>query len=375
MCLRQSVGKSRKPSIRRYRPSPRGPISQLRIVHLPVVSTRQKHPARLKSSMLKAAVEDNVDTLLGRLPKRLGNRRRQAHRGVTAILIGALAFGVFLATARIIRGPTSRPTAARVALEAGGAPLSSSPALPSAPFVAQPMSPEVLALEVRRVVIDAGHGGENLGTSGDGGLLEKDLSLDIAQRVRDLTAARGLEPLMTRTSDETLSLRQRADIANAQRGDIFVSIHLNSIRPSNKWGVETYYLGPTNDRERNAVAAIENQQPGYELADMQLLLQKIYTDARRDESRRLAEAVQQSLITALQSVDPTITDRGVKMAPFVVLSGTGMPAILAEVSCLSNVGEAQRLRTIQYRQTIAEALVSGIETFARQGSAVPNQKG
>src|SRR5262245_21816119 len=150
-----------------------------------MISPRQERPARLKASMLKAAVEDNVDTLLGRRPNGPGNRRRQAHRGLTAILIGALAYGVFLATARILHGPTSRPTAARVASEPVRATVSSPPTLPAAPFVAQPMSPEVLALEVRRVIIDPGHGGENLGTSGDGGLLEKDLSLDIAQRVRE----------------------------------------------------------------------------------------------------------------------------------------------------------------------------------------------
>ena len=99
---------------------------------------------------------------------------------------------------------------------------------------------------------------------------------------------------------------------------------------------------------------------------MRSLLERIYTDARRDESRRLAEAVQHALMRTVRKADPALTDRGVKMAPFVVLVATEMPAILAEVSCLSNAAEAQRLSTAQHRQTLAEALVSGIEAFVRE---------
>jgi N-acetylmuramoyl-L-alanine amidase len=163
-----------------------------------------------------------------------------------------------------------------------------------------------------------------------------------------------------------LSLRQRAASATGQRGDIFLSIHLNSIQPSSSCGVETYYLGPSNDAERNAIAARENEQPGYSLSDMRSLLERIYADARRDESRRLAQAVQEALMRTLRKSDPALTDRGVKMAPFVVLVATEMPAILAEVSCLSNTAEAQRLSTAQHRETLAEALVLGIHAFARE---------
>jgi len=94
------------------------------------------------------------------------------------------------------------------------------------------------------------------------------------------------------------------------------------------------------------------------------LLEKIYTDARRDESRRLAESVQRALVLNLRKTAPAIKDRGVKMAPFVVLIATEMPAIVAEVSSLSNEDDARQLNTAEYRQTIAEALVSGIQSFA-----------
>ncbi len=101
---------------------------------------------------------------------------------------------------------------------------------------------------------------------------------------------------MTRTADETLSLLERAATANRRHGDIFVSIHLNSLRPPERAGIETYYLGPSDGPEPDAIAAAENRHSGYSLSDMRSLLEKIYTDARRDESRRLAESVQHALV-------------------------------------------------------------------------------
>ena len=113
------------------------------------------------------------------------------------------------------------------------------------------------------------------------GLLEKDLTLDIAERVRTLVTTRGFEVVMTRSADETLSLQQRAAVANGRRGDIFVSIHLNSLRPTSARGIETFYLGPSDGPEPDAIAAAENQHSGYSLADMRVMLERIYTDARR----------------------------------------------------------------------------------------------
>ncbi|MBM3772517.1 MAG: N-acetylmuramoyl-L-alanine amidase [Acidimicrobiia bacterium] len=177
---------------------------------------------------------------------------------------------------------------------------------------------------------------------------------------------------MTRTSDASVSLQERAALANAMHGDVFVSIHLNSLQPASAKGIETYYLGPSDGPEHDAIAAKENQHSGYSLADLRSLLERIYADARRDESRRMAEAVQHSLVRAMQRMDPALTNRGVKMAPFVVLVATDMPAVLAEVACLSNVGEAERLNTPGYRQTLADALAAGIRAFAnRPGVRMP----
>jgi N-acetylmuramoyl-L-alanine amidase len=281
-----------------------------------------------------------------------------------------LSVGLIVASTGVARWSASAQIASAAALpraSSTGAPLQPASLDPS--LLSQPISPDVLALGVRRVVIDAGHGGDNLGTSGPNGLVEKDLTVDIAERVRRLVVQQNFEAVMTRTTDETLSLWQRASIANGERGDIFVSIHLNSLQPSSACGVETYYLGPTDDPERAALAAKENEQPGYSLSHMQSLLRRIYADARRDESRRLAEAVQGALMRTLRTTDPALTDRGVKMAPFVVLVATRMPAILAEVSCLSNAAEAARLRTAEHRHALAAAVVSGIQAFANQPTA------
>ena len=233
-------------------------------------------------------------------------------------------------------------------------------------LLGRPLPPRALALGVRRVVLDAGHGGAHDGTSSATGLLEKDITLDLANRTRRLLIDRGFEVVLTRTDDTTLSLKERATTANQRRGDIFVSIHLNALGAEAAHGVETFYLGPSEHPDHDAVAAAENQHSGYSLADLRTQLDRIYVDARRDESKRLAQSIQDAVFRRLRRTDPALDDRGVKTAPFVVLVATDMPAILAEVSCLSNPDEAERLGTTAHRQAIADALVSGIQAFSKQ---------
>ena len=318
--------------------------------------------------MLTQAVEHNLDAIHGRLPAPLRPFRR-----VSRFLLkwsGRLAPLVLVALAGggMGRSPGTAPGAAvHPDWAAEPAPREShDPGTPpDAAILSQQVPPGALALPVHRVIIDAGHGGTNLGTSSTSGLHEKDLTLDIAHRMRRLVVAQGLEAVLTRGSDETVSLQQRAALANDRRGDIFVSIHLNWLASPSAQGIETYHLGPSDGPELDAVAERENQHSGYSLADLRPLLEEIYTDARRDQSRRLARSVQQALVHSMRRAEPTLADRGVKMAPFVVLVATQMPAILAEVSCLSNLQEATRLGSPAYRQTIAEALASGVAAFAR----------
>ena len=227
-----------------------------------------------------------------------------------------------------------------------------------------PMDPGVLPLEVRHIVLDAGHGGHDVGTV-RGEIAEKELTLDIAKRLHDLLVEAGFQVSMTREDDHYLSLRERAEMANQQVGDIFVSIHINWISERAARGIETYFLGPTDDPELAELARRENRESGYSMADQRTLLEGIYLDMRHGRSRHLASRVQRALFGSLLSVNPKLQIRGVKTAPFVVLVATEMPAVLAEVSCLSNADEADLLQRPLYRQHIAEALARGLRGYAK----------
>lgn len=237
-----------------------------------------------------------------------------------------------------------------------------------------PMSSSVFPLSVRRVVLDAGHGGNDPGASSAANLNEKAVTLDIANRLGTILRQHGFDVVVTRGGDRLIPLRDRAKIANTSEGDIFVSIHVNSL-PADRssHGIETYYLGPTNDPTLTRLAADENRTSGYSVADLRKLLDGIYADVRRDESHRLAAAVQQRLFTDLRGSDPGLADWGVKRAPFIVLVATQMPAILAEVGCLSNEHEAAMLGRAEYRQQIAQALFHGIHAYASAGDAPPRK--
>jgi N-acetylmuramoyl-L-alanine amidase len=229
-------------------------------------------------------------------------------------------------------------------------------------------------LAVHRIVLDAGHGGRDAGTTATD-ITEKDITLDIETRLRALLLRHGFEVVTTRADDRLIALRERARMANSSSGDIFVSIHVNSLQTHvDSHGIETYYLGPTNDPSLTRLAAAENLVSGYSIADMRKLLDRVYADVRRDESHQLASSVQQQLFAGLRAVDPGLENWGVKRAPFIVLTATEMPAILAEVGCLSNQIEAQMLRNPTYRQQIAQALFNGIQAYANENAEGRKQK-
>jgi N-acetylmuramoyl-L-alanine amidase len=319
---------------------------------------------RLKRRLLREAVEDNLATMNGALPKPLRRGRRFIGRwgSVTTLALLALALVVSLRVAPA-NGNTAAAQSITVSHDRDAAPE------PEPVSFAPPKRLSVAALDlgIHRIVIDAGHGGTSLGTSAATGLREKDITLDIAARLGRRLTAQGVTVQMTRDADATLSLQDRSTIANDARGDLFLSIHVNSLPPHSR-GIETYFLGPSQAPSADAIAAEENRDSGYSMADLRTLVDMIYTDARKDESRRFAASVQQSLLRELRRVNPSLEDRGVKTAPFVVLAATRMPAILAEVSCLSNLEEAALLGEPQYRQSIADALFNGIDAYVHQGA-------
>jgi N-acetylmuramoyl-L-alanine amidase len=226
------------------------------------------------------------------------------------------------------------------------------------------MNREALPLSVKRIVIDPGHGGKQHGAISESGVSEKDITLDIALRLRRLMKNAPFEVLMTRETDESLSLEKRVDFANTNNADLFVSIHVNWMEPREIRPLETYYVGATNDPAVIKLAGIENRDSGYSLADYRRLLDKIYLDTRRDESYLLAKTINTELYQSLSQINPELENRGVKMAPFAVIVGTQMPAVLAEVSCLSNEDDVKLLTNADYRETIAQALLRGILSYA-----------
>lgn len=243
-------------------------------------------------------------------------------------------------------------------------PLASAPEIPV--VAPQPLNLAAVPLSVKKIVIDPGHGGKQHGAVSESGVAEKEITLDVGLRLRRLMGKTPFEVIMTRQEDKTLSLEKRVALANANNADLFVSIHVNWMEPREIRPLETYYVGPTDDPAAIKLAALENRESGYSLSDYRQLLEKIYIDTKRDESHRLARVINTELYRSLRQVNPELENRGVKMAPFLVLVGTEMPAILVEVSCLSNEDEVKLLTNGDYREKIALALLKGIRSYANK---------
>jgi N-acetylmuramoyl-L-alanine amidase len=331
----------------------------------------------LKRQMLRELVRENVELIEGLPPRSL---RRRAGLKLTARVLALVLLPVgLLGSTRLISSFGPHPAAPpRAAEPSAPSETAESAGAAAAGFTgtAQPVAAAVFPLAVRKVAIDAGHGGRSVGTRTlPLGLVEKDLTLDVAGRLRKLLEADHFQVVMTRDRDEEVSLEQRGVLANQGSADIFVSIHVNWIENRKARGVETYFLGATEDPFLTRLAAEENRESGYSLTDMRRLLDRIYADVRHEKSRELAETVQASLWSSLHKFNPRLEDRGVKAAPFIVLLTTEMPAILAEVSCLSNEEEAELLAKPLYRQYIAEALAAGVRSYANGVEGEPESAG
>ncbi|MDY7092526.1 MAG: N-acetylmuramoyl-L-alanine amidase [Acidobacteriota bacterium] len=334
---------------------------------------------RLKQKVLRQAIEDNLATLSGAPRRRVTTPLALRIRRLLFVLLPLMALG---ASSYVLSIAVSSPEDTVIITQimdpgTAGGPSEGQPsaAEPPVEFLnlpePRPIEPSVLSLGVRTVILDPGHGGDNTGTTAPGGLQEKELTLDIALRLQRMLEQRSFRVLTTRDDDRSLELQDRTRFANEEQGDIFVSIHVNWIEEREVRGVETYFLGATDDPYLNRKAAAENRGSGYSLADFRQLVEQVYAGVRQDESRRLAEAVQEELFFSLRRVNPALQNRGVKTAPFVVLVSSEMPAVLVEVSCLSNAEEAKMLAKPRYREFIARALVDGIETYARTLEAEP----
>ena len=136
------------------------------------------------------------------------------------------------------------------------------------------------------------------------GVMEKEITLDVALRLRRLMANGPYDVLLTRETDQSVPLDKRVAFANENKGDLFISIHVNSMEPKSLRALETYYVGPTDDPATLRLASIENKDSGYSLSDYKKILEKIYVDARHDESRTFAKTIQAQLHHSLKPINP-----------------------------------------------------------------------
>jgi N-acetylmuramoyl-L-alanine amidase len=226
-----------------------------------------------------------------------------------------------------------------------------------------------LALGVRRIVIDPGHGGRDYGAPGYlKGVHEKQVVLQIGKMLAEMIRKElHCEVIMTRSDDRFLTLEERTAIANTENADLFISIHTNAHHDQRAYGIETYFLNLATDDESIRVAARENATSAKNISDLQTILNDLMQNAKINESSRLAEFVQVSIKDHLiQRGYSRIKNKGVKQAPFYVLLGAQMPAILIETSFISNSRECKRLIDPVYQQRICEAIVQGIRKYIQE---------
>jgi N-acetylmuramoyl-L-alanine amidase len=229
---------------------------------------------------------------------------------------------------------------------------------------------------VRRIVVDAGHGGHDTGAIGPTRVREKDITLAMAKRLARRLESKGFEVVLTRRDDRFVPLEERTAIANAGGGDLFVSLHANAHPRRDRRGVETYVLNVADDRYARRLAARENGalDDRGEGDDVRRILTDLEAQSSADASRRLAQSVQRELCLGIRGHVGDVRDLGVKSALFHVLLGARMPAVLVETSFISNRAEEQRLASPRFQDEVAGSLARAIERFAAREARVASAR-
>jgi N-acetylmuramoyl-L-alanine amidase len=229
--------------------------------------------------------------------------------------------------------------------------------------------------EIRKIVIDPGHGGDDPGAVGPSGIQEKDIVLSVGKKLGDiLTAKYEAEVIYTRDKDIFIPLNERTEIANSKKADLFISVHANASPRRDARGIETYFLNWTDDKEAMKVAARENKISFRKMekmhGDLQMILQDLARKNKNEESMKLASSIQSAMVSTLKDNYTGIEDLGVKYALFYVLVGAEMPSILVEISFISNIEEEKRLSEEAYKNKIAEAIATGINTYITKSTLI-----
>ena len=221
-----------------------------------------------------------------------------------------------------------------------------------------------LGLNVRRVVIDPGHGGRDPGCLVRGGIKEKDITLSMAKLLaKKLKKELGFEVFLTRNKDVYLSLERRTAIANMKKADLFISLHVNAHKNKRVRGLETYFLNIATDEGAVEVAARENATSEKNISDLQSILSDLMLNTKIHESSRLAHEVQKGMVSRLDRKYKRVKNLGVKQAPFYVLIGAEMPSVLVEAGFLTNYTEKKRLISKKYQQRVADGIGEGIKKY------------
>jgi len=223
------------------------------------------------------------------------------------------------------------------------------------------------ASRIKKVVVDAGHGGNDPGAIGRTGLREKDVNLDIAKRLSKILQSQGIEVILTRSSDRFIPLERRAAIANNSGADLFISVHSNANRVRSMSGFEVYYVANSvsdskraQDTSRSKELNLKNAYIAGNSSDLKnILWDMIYTNSRA-ESIELSHSICRVMTCNLDS-----KILGIKGARYEVLREIRMPGVLIETGFLSNLNEENMLKNGYYRQKIAQAVAQGIMEYSK----------
>jgi N-acetylmuramoyl-L-alanine amidase len=335
--------------------------------------------ARYEANFLPAAPERNlpprifIDILGADIREEILKAPVQVRNGLLKVVrAGRFRNGVVRVVADLERESSYRVFTMtdpyRVIIDIDGRAAAAAPAGPGAPQ-ASPEPRPAAPRERIRVMLDPGHGGKDPGAIGPTGLREKDVVLALGRMVRDrLRRDESFEVHMTRDADVFIPLEERTAMANQARADIFVSLHINASPNRNAEGVSTYVLSrASSDRHALEVAARENGVPAAKLSAVKFIIDDLSTYGRKTESLKLAKTVNDAIVKNVNGRFGRLTDLGLKQAPFYVLVGARMTAVLLEASFISNRREESRLRDPGYLAAIADSVVEAIRYYGEKG--------
>jgi len=217
------------------------------------------------------------------------------------------------------------------------------------------------------IVLDAGHGGDDPGAI-NGSLKEKNVVLSIAQKAGKELQGRGYKVYYTRSKDKFINLRDRTKYANDKAADLFISIHANAAPNKTKaatmHGIETFFLSPARSERSKNAAALENKS---DIEEMNYFSKQTFLNFLNREkiiaSNKLAIDVQREVLARAKSVSPKASDGGVREAPFWVLVGALMPAVLLEVGYITHPDEGELINNSKYQDALAKGLADGIDVY------------